>query len=173
MPISRVDYEIAPADTVELPTVDFAGVSAAAQALADATVTAPPAVSAQPAKDTPGDAGQGEEAAKATVKPAAPPAKVVIAKQPPASQPPPEEPDENAVRPEWSGGGSDFANRLDSVRGRLNNQASGAGELPALLDQAVTLLETLAAHPAMADYAVLKQRLDNVEQILNSSGNVR
>jgi hypothetical protein len=91
----------------------------------------------------------------------------------PPSQAPPEEQDENDAGPEWPGGGSGLQNRFDAARGRLNNQTQDATEQQALLEQAVTLLETLARQEALADYAALKQRLDNIEQILNSSDNVR
>ncbi len=69
--------------------------------------------------------------------------------------------------------GRDFRNRFDSARSRIRNDAQNTEELPELLDQAVTLLETLANHPATTDYSAIKQRLDNVEQILHSSANVR
>jgi hypothetical protein len=46
-------------------------------------------------------------------------------------------------------------------------------ELQGLLDQAVTLLESVSQHPALQDAADMKRRLENVESRLNQSGNVQ
>jgi hypothetical protein len=187
MPISRVDYESAPAETV-----DLAGVSAAAQALANATVPAPPPPPVRPAMDIPAEAGPEKKnlpppcrafsaETAATVAGGgndAPPTENYPTDQPPAepqpiiphSQTTLQEENENPGDPEWPGSGGGYKNRVDAVRGQLNNQNPGGEEL---LEQAVSLLEAVARHPAMADYAGLKQRLDNVEQTLNSSANVR
>jgi hypothetical protein len=162
MPISRVDYEIAatekvkPAVVVRVPAPHEMAVT-----------TAPP-----PTKDTTKDTGED---------PFLPPDRAlpVDKAEAPARleqddpQAPPKQLAENAVRPGRPGGQRHFKKRIDSALGRARDRTQSDGELEALLDQAVTHLETLASHPAVANYSSIKQRLDNVEQILNSSGNVR
>jgi hypothetical protein len=64
-----------------------------------------------------------------------------------------------------------FKIRFDAVRGRIGNQGQD-GELEAMLDQAITLLESLSQQPAIRDYSANQRRLDEIEQRLNQSGNV-
>jgi hypothetical protein len=155
----------------------------------------PSAPRARPKRDAAGDAMQAEAsplppdraphvektAAPAGVEPDEPPAKGGATEELPAGpgpvippgQAPPEEQAENAVRSEWPGAGRDFKNRFDAAQGRINNHAQDAEELPALLDQAITLLESVSQHPALRDYGANKRKLEEIEQRLNSSGNVQ
>jgi len=114
--------------------------------------------------------------AEKTAAPTEPPAEDGPTEQPPSAPGPvnpPEEQAGNAGRPGPLGAGRDFQNRFDAAQSRISNQSQNAEELPQLLDQAVTLLEAVANHPAITNYSALKQRLDNVEQIVHSSANVR
>jgi hypothetical protein len=85
----------------------------------------------------------------------------------PPGQAPPEEQTGNAARPEWPGAGRDLTNRLDAVRRNIGNNAESAGDLQALLDQAITLLESLSQHPAIRDHGANKRKLEEIEQRLN------
>ena len=147
-----------------------------------------------PKRTRPGEAGQEEEnvlppdreihaekaAAKAGVEPDDQPAEGGPTEQPPAGprqiippgQAPLEEQAENAVRPELPGAGRDLRNRFDAARGGVGNQAQSAEESQALLDQAITLLESVSRHPAIRDYSANQRKLEEIEQRLNQSGNV-
>jgi hypothetical protein len=122
----------------------------------------------------PSPQGEGKAAAKAGVKPDDPPAEGGSAEQPPAGprqmippgQAPPEEQADHAVRPEPPGGGRDLKNRFDAVQGGVRNQAQSAEEMQALLDQAITLLESVSQHPAFQDYSANQRRLEEIEQRL-------
>ena len=149
---------------------------------------------ARPARDAAGEGGQEKEnilppdreinaegaAAKAGVKPEDPPAEGGSTEQPPAGprpiippgQAPPEEQAENGVLPESGGAGRDLKNRFDAAQGGVRNQAQSAEELQALLEQAVTLLESVSRHPAIRDYSANQRKLEEIEQRLNQSGNV-
>jgi hypothetical protein len=155
---------------------------------------APSPQPARPKRDATGGAGQEKEnvlppdreinaekaAAKAGVMPDDQPAEGGSTEQPPAGprpiippgQAPPEEQAEKAVRPEWPGAGRGLKNRFDAARGGVRNQAQSAEELQALLDQAVTLLESVSQHPAIRDWSAQKRKLEDIEQRLNQSGNV-
>jgi hypothetical protein len=154
---------------------------------------APSPQQAGPKRDATGDAGQEREnlpppdrvihaekaAAKAGVKPDDQPAEGGSTEQPPAGprqiipsgRAAPEEQAENAARPELPGAGRDFQNRFDAARGRIGNHAQSAGELQALLDQAIRLLESVSQHPALRDAADMKRRLDTMEQRLDQTAN--
>jgi hypothetical protein len=141
-----------------------------------------------PKKDASGDDGQekenvlprdreinaGKAAAKAGVKPDDQGAEGGSTEQPPArprqilppSQAPPEEEAENAVRPESRGAGRELKNRFDAAQGGVRNQAQSTEELEALLDQAVTLLESVSRHPAIRDYSANQRKLEEIEQRL-------
>ena len=156
---------------------------------------APSPQHARPKRDAAGEAGQEEEnvllpdreihaakaAAKAGVEPDDQPAECGPTEQPPArprqivppGQAPPEEQGENAVRPESPGAGGDLRNRFDAARGGVGNQAQSAEETQALLDQAITLLESVSRHPAIRDYSANQRKLEEIEQRLNQSGNVQ
>jgi hypothetical protein len=154
---------------------------------------APSPQDARPKRDATGEASQEQEnilppdrginaettAANAGARPDDQPAEDGSMEQPPAGprqiippQAPAEEQAENAVRPELPGAGGDLKNRFDTARGGLGNQAQSAEELQALLDQAITLLESVSQHPALRDYSANKRMLEEIEQRLNSSGNV-
>jgi hypothetical protein len=90
----------------------------------------------------------------------------------PPNQAPADEQTEKAGPPELSGAGRDFKNRFDTAQGGVRSQAQSAGELEGLLDQALTLLESLSRHPALHDYAANQRKLEEIEQRLNQSGNV-
>jgi len=157
---------------------------AASREIADA----PSPQHAWPKRDAPGDAGQEKasplphdrapHAEKAAAKAGAElddqPVKGGATEQPPAGpgqvippgQVPPEEQTENAVRPELPGAGRDFQNRFDAAQGRIRNQAQSADELQALLDQIITLLESLSQHPAIRDYSANQRKLEEIEQRL-------
>lgn len=68
--------------------------------------------------------------------------------------------------------GGDYKGRIDTARSRIGNQEQGMEQLQELLEQAVSLLETLSTHPAIRDYDSNKRKLDEIEQRLNQSGNV-
>ncbi|MGP8200210.1 MAG: hypothetical protein ACLQU4_11990 [Limisphaerales bacterium] len=72
----------------------------------------------------------------------------------------------NGVQPEWSGGGRDFRTRFDAARAGVESQAQSAEELQALLDQAITLLESVSQHPALRDYSANQRKLEEIEQRL-------
>ena len=57
--------------------------------------------------------------------------------------------------------------------GRMRAGTQDPAEHQALLDQAATLLESLAQHPALQGHDAIKSRLDHVEQILEQSPNTR
>jgi hypothetical protein len=128
----------------------------------------------------PSPQGEGKAAAKAGVRPDDPPAGGGSTEQPPAGPrpiipagpAPPEEQAGDGVRPETPGTGRDLKNRVDSARGGVRSQAQGAEELEALLDQAVTLLESVSRHPALRDHSANQRKLDEIEQRLGQSGNV-
>ena len=148
----------------------------------------------RPERDATGEAGQEKEnvpppdrviqAEKAAAKGGArledPPEEGGATEQPPAgprenvppSQAPAEEGSERAVRPEWRGAGGDLKNRFDSAQDRVRNQAQSDEELQALLDQAITLLESVSQHPALRDYSANQRKLEEIEQRLGQSGNV-
>jgi hypothetical protein len=151
-----VDYEIAAVEPEETPL-------AHAPAMPDKTPAAPPMTQAAPVVNQ-------EE-------PVAPLNEVAPAPAPHPNSPAPavaDDLDDPEIASRMSVDKPDFKNRIDSARGRVGRQPDGGlDELPELLEQAVSLLESVAAQPALKDYSALKQRLDNVEQILGSSGNVR
>jgi cell division septation protein DedD len=148
---------------------------------------APSPQQARPKRDAAGEAGQEKEnalppdrginaeqaAAKAGARPDDPPAEGGSTEQPPAGprqvippgQAPPEEQAGNAVRPESSGAGRDLKNRFDAAQSRIRDNAQSE-ELEALLDQAVTLLESLSQHPAIRDYSANQRKLEEIEQRL-------
>jgi len=156
---------------------------------------APSPQHARPKGDATGKAGQEKEnvlppdreinAEKETANAGArldnPPAEGGPTEQPPAGprqiippgQAPLEEQAENAVRPESPGAGRDLRNRFDAARGGVGNQAQSAEESQALLDQAITLLESVSRHPAIRDYSANQRKLEEIEQRLNQSGNVQ
>jgi hypothetical protein len=82
----------------------------------------------------------------------------------------PTRPQQQAVPPEelveLPGAGRDFKNRFDAAQGRIRNQSQDADELQTLLDQAITLLESVSQHPAIRDYNANKRKLDEIEQRL-------
>jgi hypothetical protein len=45
--------------------------------------------------------------------------------------------------------------------------------MESLLDQTVTLLESLAEQPALRGYEAMQRRLDTVEQLLGQTANTR
>jgi hypothetical protein len=91
----------------------------------------------------------------------------------PPSQAPPEEQAENAVGPAMPGAGSELKNRFDAARSGVQNHAQSAEELQALLDQAITLLESVSRHPAIRDAADMQRRLEQIESRLALSANVQ
>jgi hypothetical protein len=80
---------------------------------------------------------------------------------------------DNFAQQEFSGAGREFQNRIDAAKSQIRNQSQNVEELQGLLDQAVTLLESVSQHPALQDAADMKRRLENVESRLNQSGNVQ
>ena len=179
MPISQIDYESARASEL-----DLAGVHAAAQALAEATPPTAQPQNIQRAGETPKAAAQETKMSPPTDADPSREQKTAAVESSPDAQPveegqtdqlqpvpaPRAEQDQQSFVPEQPRGEDGFKNRIDAARGRIDDRNQDAGEL---LEQAVTLLETLAQHPALEDYASIKQRLDTVEQMLNSSANVR
>jgi hypothetical protein len=63
-----------------------------------------------------------------------------------------------------------FGSRIFAAQDRLKNQADSRQQWEALLDQAVTLLESISQHPAVRDYNATKRKLDEIEQRLESGG---
>jgi len=90
----------------------------------------------------------------------------------PSDESPQNKSDASTAAPGWSDHADDIRNRFDAVRNNIGGQRQEVDESLELLEQAVTLLESLAAHPAVTNHGALKQRLDDIEQRLNSSGNV-
>jgi hypothetical protein len=171
MPISQVDYEPTAAaviaevvkDTKELeqPTARQSPASRE-MAAAPSPQPAPPESDAVEGSSLP--SGRTSFVDKAVAPVGAGPEMAPV--------PPPEEQAENVARPEWPGAGIDFRNRFDSAQGRIGNHGQNTEELEALLDQAVTLLESVSQHPAIRDYGANKRKLEEIEQRLNCSGNV-
>jgi len=137
MPLSNVDYEI--------PRTNRAD-SKMAAAIEDAvkeTVAAMPATTAAAQPLT-----------------AAPPAILAVQWNDSSeeNQPPPMDPAPFPMR--------DFSVRLDAAKSNLGRPPQAAEEWPALLDQAITLLEGISQHPALGEFSAQKRRLDEIEQRL-------
>jgi hypothetical protein len=158
MAVTNVDYEIAAVEPEETPL-------APAPAMRDETPAVPLVTQTAPVVS--------QEEPVAPLDEAAPAPAPVPQSNPPAPAAP-DDLDDPEIASRMSVDQPNFRNRIDSARGRVGRQPDGGlDELPELLEQAVSLLESVAAQPALKDYSTLKQRLDNVEQILGSSGNVR
>lgn len=84
----------------------------------------------------------------------------------PSRKAPSEEPTENANDTEPPEAGRDFKNRFDAVRGLIGNHAEDGEELRELLEQAITLLESISQHPAIQDYSANQRKLEEIEQRL-------
>jgi len=74
----------------------------------------------------------------------------------------------NGARPEAGGGGGGYKDRFDAARRAAQEQGQNAEEMQALLEQAITLLERVSQHPALADYSAQRRRLEEIEQRLGS-----
>jgi hypothetical protein len=85
---------------------------------------------------------------------------------------PSQEPAESTFS-EGKGGGRDIRNRIDNAQSRFGNQTRHAEDMESLLDQTVTLLESLAEQPALRGYEAMQRRLDTVEQLLGQTANTR
>jgi len=149
---------------------------------------APSPQHARPTRDATGDAGPEKEnvlphdraltpekaAAKAGVESDDQPARGGSTEQHPARPRPviplvqtqPEEQTEAAARPELPDAGRDFKNRFDAAQDRIGNHAQSGEELEGLLDQAITLLESISQHPAIREYSANKRKLEEIEQRL-------
>jgi hypothetical protein len=57
--------------------------------------------------------------------------------------------------------------RIDAAQDQIQRQSADTDGLEELLERAISLLETVARHPAMREYADHQQRLDEVEQRLS------
>jgi hypothetical protein len=188
--ISHADYEIPDAQTVELaaagsvaPVVDPVTSSAtAAMAVSRETAAAPTPQHVQTKENTTADVGQAQDISlppqpALNAETAAPAGEAELDESPtkdlagpgqvnPFAQDTPEEPAENVVRPELPSIARDFKNRFDAARDRLRNDAQNPDEMQELLDQAITLLDSISQHPAIRDYGASKRKLEEIEQRL-------
>lgn len=80
--------------------------------------------------------------------------------------PPPSELQESPA-PAAAAAGADFERRFDAVQSRLQT-ASPDDPVPALLDRALTLLESISQHPALRDYSATQRKLEEIEQRLGA-----
>jgi hypothetical protein len=65
-----------------------------------------------------------------------------------------------------------FQSRLDAIQVQASSQDQ-TDQWQELLNQAITLLESISRHPALQDYAANKHKLDDLQQLIEQSASVR